>query len=248
MRLQDKVAIVTGFGSGLGRAVAVLFAKEGAKIVGLSRNPDTAHETLKQILDAGGEGLFVPTDVRNSGQVQAAVSMAVESFNRLDVVVNSAGVRIMGTATEISEEDWDQVLDTNLKGTFLVSRAAIPEMRRSGSGCIINLSAISGHHGTIGRVAYSASKGAVSNLTQAMALDHAPDGIRVNCICPGPTETPMVPITSSEQRARLEQRIPLGRIGQPEDVAEAALYLASDSTRQVTGAILAVDGGMYLAP
>ena len=247
MRLKDKVAVVTGFGSGLGRAIAVQFTSEGARVVGLSRSLEAGEETLAQIRAAGGEALFVQTDVRIIEQVQTAVAQTVGAYGRLDIVVNSAGARITGTATDISEEEWDWVVDTNLKGTFLVSRAAIPEMRRGGGGCIINVSAVSGHRGTKDRVAYSASKGAVNNLTEAMALDHAAEGIRVNCICPGATETPMVPLASPQQRADLERRIPLGRIGQPEDIAEAALYLASDAARQVTGAILAVDGGGHLA-
>jgi NAD(P)-dependent dehydrogenase (short-subunit alcohol dehydrogenase family) len=247
MRLQGKVALVTGFGSGLGQAIAVRFAKEGAKVVGLSRRQEAGEETLQQIRATGGEALFVPTDVRSASEVQAAVAEAIRSFGGLDIVVNSAGIRLTGTATDISKEEWDAVLDTNLTGSFLVSRAAIPELRRRGGGCIINISAVSGIHGTPGRVAYSASKGAVVNLTEAMALDHAAEHIRVNCICPGPTETPMTTITSPEQRSRMEQRIPLGHIGQPEDIAEAALYLASDAARQVTGAILAVDGGLHLA-
>ena len=246
MRLAGKVAVVTGFGSGLGRAIAMNFAAQGAKIAGLSRSPGAGEETLRQILGQAREALFIPTDVRDVEQVQQAIARTMEAFGRLDIVVNSAGVRITGTATEISEEEWDKVLDTNLKGTFLVSRAAIPEMHRTGGGCIINISAISGHQGTVSRVAYSASKGAVNNLTEAMALDHASDGIRVNCICPGPNETPMVNLASPKLRARLEERIPLGRIGQPEDIAEAALYLASDAASYVTGAILAVDGGARL--
>ncbi len=132
MSLEGKVAVVTGFGSGLGRAIAVKFAAEGAKIAGLSRSSDAGEETLKQIHAEGGEVLFVPTDVQDAHQVQQAIIKTVETFGRVDIVVNSAGVRIMGTATEISEEEWDRVLDTNLKGTFLVSRAAIPEMRRTG--------------------------------------------------------------------------------------------------------------------
>jgi len=247
MRLQGKVALITGFGSGLGRAIAVRFAREGAKVAGLSRRQEAGQETLEQILNIGGEAIFIATDIQSDTEVQAAVTETIRSFGRLDIVVNSAGIRLTGTATEISKEMWDAVLDTNLTGTFLISRASIPELRRCGGGCIINLGAISGIHGTLGRVAYSASKGGVVNLTEAMALDHAAEHIRVNCICPGPTETPMTVLTSPEQRAMMDQRVPIGHIGQPEDVAEAAVYLASDAARQVTGAILAVDGGMHLA-
>jgi NAD(P)-dependent dehydrogenase (short-subunit alcohol dehydrogenase family) len=248
MRLEGKVALVTGFGSGLGRAIAVRFAKEGAKIVGLSRGTKAGEETLKQIHDAGGEAIFVSTDVRSEAEVLAAVAKGVSAFGGIDITVNSTGIRLTGTAPQTSKEDWDAVIGTNLTGTFLVSRAAIPEMRKRGGGCIINISAISGIHGQPGRVAYSASKGGVVNLTEAMALDHGAEHIRVNCICPGPTETPMTIVRSPEQRAQMDKRVPIGHIGQPEDVAEAALYLASDAARQVTGAILAVDGGLHLAP
>jgi NAD(P)-dependent dehydrogenase (short-subunit alcohol dehydrogenase family) len=247
MRLQGKVALVTGFGTGLGRAIAIRFASEGAKVAGLSRRHQEGQDTLRLVQAAGGEGLFLPTDVRDAREVAAAVAATVRAFGGLDIVVNSAGVRSTGTAPGISEEEWDVVLDTNLKGAFLVSRASIPELRRRGGGCIINISAVSGFHGKRGRVAYSASKGALNNLTEAMALDHAGEGIRVNCVCPGPTETPMMGVPSSEERTRIVGRVPLGRIGQPEDVAEAALYLASDAARQVTGAIIPVDGGLHLA-
>jgi len=247
MHLQGKVALVTGFGSGLGKAIAILFAKEGARVVGLSRRQEVGEQVVEQIKAKGGEAIFVPTDIRSETEVRAAVATAIQSFGGLDIVVNSAGIRLTGTATETTKQDWDAVLDTNLTGTFMVSRAAIPEMRRHGGGCIINIAAISGIHGQPGRVAYCASKGGVVNLTEAMALDHAAEHIRVNCICPGPTETPMTIVTSLEQRARMDKRIPIGHIGQPEDVAEAALYLASDAARQVTGAILAVDGGLHLA-
>lgn len=246
MRLQGKVALITGFGSGLGKAIAILFAGEGARIAGISRGQKAGEQTIEQIKAIGAEAIFIPTDVRSETEVQAAIARTISSFGGLDIVVNSAGVRLTGTATEISKDDWDTVIDTNLTGTFLVSRAAIPHLRSRSGGCIINLSAISGIHGTAGRVAYSASKGGVVNLTEAMALDHAADHIRVNCICPGPTETPMTPVTSPEHRTRLNQRIPIGHVGQPEDVAEAALYLASDAARQVTGSILSVDGGLHL--
>jgi NAD(P)-dependent dehydrogenase (short-subunit alcohol dehydrogenase family) len=246
-KLKGKVALVTGFGSGLGQAIAVLFAKEGARVAGLSRRLDSGEETLKRIRAAGGEAIFIPTDVRNEAEVNAAVARTVGAFGGLDIVVNSAGIRLTGAATEITKESWDAVIGTNLTGSFLVSRAAVPEMRRRGGGSIINIGAISGIHGGRGRVAYSASKGGVVNLTEAMALDHGRDHIRVNCICPGPTETPMTTVSTPEQRAKMDARVPIGHIGQPEDIAEAALYLASDAAKQVTGAVLAVDGGLHLA-
>jgi len=161
-------------------------------------------------------------------------------------VVNSAGIRTTGSVTEISEEDWDRTVDTNLRGVFIVSRLAIPEMVKRGGGVIINLSARSGMAGQAGRAAYCASKGAVITLTEAMAADHARQKIRVNCICPGPTQTPMVDTSTPEKLARYAKRVPMGRIGQPDDIARAALYLASDEASLVTAAILPVDGGMRL--
>ena len=174
------------------------------------------------------------------------VEEAVTRFGGLDIVVNSAGVRSNGSILEISEEEWDRTLDTNLKSVFIVSKLAIPEMIKRGGGVIINIAARSGFAGQPGRAAYSASKGGVVNLTQAMAMDHARHKIRVNCICPGPTRTPMVDTSTPEKLARYATRVPIGRIGEPEDIAHAALYLASDDASMVTAAILPVDGGMYL--
>ncbi|PZC48980.1 MAG: NAD(P)-dependent dehydrogenase, short-chain alcohol dehydrogenase family [Chloroflexi bacterium] len=248
MRLEGKVALVTGFGSGIGRSTAVIFAREGAKIIGLSRSGSSGEETARLVREAGSEALFVPTDIRKLGDVEAALAKGLEAFGRLDIAVNSAGVRVAGIATDLSEEDWDTALDTNLKGAFLVGRAAIPQMRLVGGGSIINISAASGFHGTKGRVAYSTSKGALNNFTEAMALDYAGENIRVNCICPGPTETPMMGTVTDEVRAAMSERVPMGAIPQPEDIAEAAVFLASDAAHFITGAILAVDGGSHLAP
>jgi NAD(P)-dependent dehydrogenase (short-subunit alcohol dehydrogenase family) len=246
MKLKGKVALVTGFGSGLGQAIAVLFAKEGAAVAGTSVNPIKGQQTLEMIDKLGGKGMFRAGDVRSSTQMQALVEETVRRFGGLHIVVNSAGVRTNGSITQITEEDWDRTLDTNLKSVFVVSRLAIPEMIKRGGGVIINIAARSGIAGQAGRAAYCASKGGMITLTEAMAMDYAGEKIRVNCICPGPTRTPMVDTSTPEKLARYATRVPTGRIGEPEDVAYAALYLASDEASMVTAAILPVDGGMHL--
>jgi NAD(P)-dependent dehydrogenase (short-subunit alcohol dehydrogenase family) len=246
MKLSGKVALVTGFGSGLGRAIAVLFAREGASVAGTSTTEAKGLETLELILQSGGKAFFRRGDVGNSAQMSMVVAQAAKDFGGLDIVVNSAGVRTNGSITAITEEQWDRTIDTNLKGVFVVSRLAIPEMIKRGGGVIINIAARSGIAGQAGRAAYCASKGGMITLTEAMAMDHAQQKIRVNCICPGPTRTPMVDTSTPEKLARYTIRVPLGRIGEPEDVARAALYLASDDASMVTAAIVPVDGGMRL--
>jgi NAD(P)-dependent dehydrogenase (short-subunit alcohol dehydrogenase family) len=246
VKLKDKVAFVTGFGSGLGQAIAVLFAKEGAAVAGTSTTETKGRETVAMIEKAGGKALFRAGDVGNSMQMRALIEETVRQFGGLDIAVNSAGVRTNGSITDITEADWDRTLDANLKGAFIVSRLAIPEMIKRGGGLILHIAARSGMLGQSGRAAYCASKGGMIRLTEAMAMDHAKDRIRVNCICPGPTRTPMVDTSTPEKLARYRTRVPLGRIGEPEDIAYAALYLASDQASFVTAAILPVDGGMRL--
>lgn len=246
MRLRGKIALVTGFGSGLGRAIAILFAREGASVMGTSTTDAKGKETLEVIKRNGGKARFRVGDVRKTQDMKMVVEEAVANFGGLEIVVNSAGVRTNGSITEISEEDWDRTVDTNLKGVFVVSRLAIPEMVKRGGGVIINFSARSGITGQAGRAAYCASKGALITLTEAMAEDHAPQKIRVNCICPGPTRTPMVDTSTPEKLARYAKRVPLGRIGEADDIARAAVYLTSDEASHVTAAILPVDGGMRL--
>jgi NAD(P)-dependent dehydrogenase (short-subunit alcohol dehydrogenase family) len=246
VKLQGKVAFITGFGSGLGQAIAVMFAKEGAAVAGTSTTESKGRQTVAMIEKVGGKALFRQGDVGNSAQMKSLIHETVKQFDGLDIVVNSAGVRTNGSITEITEEDWDRTLDANLKGAFVVSRLAIPEMKKRGGGVILHIAARSGMLGQSGRAAYCASKGGMVRLTEAMAMDHAKDKIRVNCICPGPTRTPMVDTSTPEKLARYTTRVPLGRIGEPEDVAYAALYLASDEASMVTAAILPVDGGMRL--
>lgn len=214
--------------------------------MGTSTTDAKGKETLEVIKRNGGKARFRVGDVRKTQDMKVVVEEAVANFGGLEIVVNSAGVRTNGSITEISEEDWDRTIDTNLKGVFVVSRLAIPEMVKRGRGVIINISARSGITGQAGRAAYCASKGALITLTEAMAEDHAPQKIRVNCICPGPTRTPMVDTSTPEKLARYAKRVPLGRIGEADDIARAAVYLASDEASYVTAAILPVDGGMRL--
>ena len=246
MKLQGKVALVTGFGSGLGQAIAIMFAKEGAAVAGISKTEAKGLETAAIIEKAGGKALFRAGDVCDSAQLVALIGDTVKRFGGLDILVNSAGVRTNGSITEITEDDWDRTLDTNLRAVFVASRLAIPEMQKRGGGVILHIAARSGMLGQAGRAAYCASKGGMVTLTEAMAMDHAKDKIRVNCICPGPTRTPMVDTSTPEKIARYKTRVPIGRIGEPEDVAYAAVYLASDEASMVTAAILPVDGGMRL--
>jgi NAD(P)-dependent dehydrogenase (short-subunit alcohol dehydrogenase family) len=246
MKLKSKVAFVTGFGSGLGRAIAVLFAREGAAIIGTSTTASKGRETLALIEKENGKGFFHSGDVSQSAQMKSLIDEGVKRFGGIDIVVNSAGVRTNGSITEINEAQWDRTLDVNLKGVFIVSRLAIPEMIKRGGGVIINIGARSGMAGQAGRAAYCASKGGMITLTEAMAMDYAAEKIRVNCICPGPTRTPMVDTSTPQRLEYYKTRVPLGRIGEPEDIARAALYLASDEGSMVTAAILPVDGGMRL--
>lgn len=246
MKLNGKIAFITGFGSGLGQATAVMFAKEGAAVAGTSPTESKGRETVAMVEQIGGRALYWPGDVSNSKQMKTLIDETVRQWGGLDILVNSGGVRTNGSITDITEEDWDRTIDINLKGAFIVSRLAIPEMIKRGGGVILHIAARSGMLGQSGRAAYCASKGGMVRLTEAMAMDHAPAKIRVNCICPGPTRTPMVDTSTPEKLARYKTRVPIGRIGEPEDVAYAALYLASDEASMVTAAILPVDGGMRL--
>ncbi len=245
MRLTDKVAIITGGASGIGQATALLFAKEGAKIVVADLNDTGSFETVDQIRSAGGEATSVLTDVTSAKDVEAMVQSTCNAYGKLDVLFTSAGIAMRLPVVELPEEDWDRCIAINLKGTFLCCKYVIPEMIRNGQGAIISVASIYGIVGAENRAAYLASKGGVANMTRGMALDYAAENIRVNCICPGFTDTPLVRsiIKTQAERQSLAGRHPMGRLATPQDVAYGALYLASDEAAFVTGIVLPIDGG-----
>jgi NAD(P)-dependent dehydrogenase (short-subunit alcohol dehydrogenase family) len=245
-RLAGKLALVTGAGSGIGRATAHRFAEEGARVAVADWRWDAARET------AGGldGAIAVEVDVTSAAGVEAALKEVVEAFGGVDVVVNNAGVTIVGATHDISESDWDTELDTNLKSIYLVSKAAWPLLLERGGGSIVNTASIAGLWAIPDDAAYCASKAGVIMLTKCMALDGAKARIRVNCVCPGFTETPMIEgyfnaqPDPAESRRFAERLHPLGRLGRPRDIADAMVYLASDEAAWVTGHALVVDGGL----
>lgn len=245
MRLKGKVSIVTGGASGIGRATAELFAREGAKVIVVDYKADAGQQAAQLIKDAGGEARFLEADVSNPAEVQHMVQTALETYGGIDVLVNSAGVLLFGTVLSTDEEAWNRVIAINLTGTFLCCKAVLPHMIARGGGSIINVSSSTGAHDASGNaVAYVASKGGVALLTKAMAIDHAGDNVRVNALCPGPTDTPMLRhILSSQELEDFAATFPMKRLGRPEELAYAALFLAADESSFVTGAMLAVDGG-----
>ncbi|HEV8702586.1 MAG TPA: glucose 1-dehydrogenase [Candidatus Polarisedimenticolia bacterium] len=249
MRLAGKVALITGGTSGMGRATAALFAKEGARVAITGRDEVRGRVVLHEIKAAGSEGIFVRADVRSSDDCRRSVEETLKAFKRLDVLFNNAGVFFPRTVPDCPEEEWDLTVDVNLKGTFLMSKHALPVMIAQKSGVIINNSSGWGLVGGDAAAAYCASKGGVVLLTKAMAIDHGPQGIRVNCICPGDVDTPMLPEDARQRGLSWEDYLkgaanrPLGRIGQPEEIAKAALFLATDDSSFMTGSSLVVDGG-----
>jgi NAD(P)-dependent dehydrogenase (short-subunit alcohol dehydrogenase family) len=248
MRLKDKVALITGGTSGIGEATALLFAHEGAQVAITGRNPERGAEVVRRI-EASGKAKFTGADVSSASDCQRAVNETVQAFGRIDILFNNAGVYYPQTALECSEREWDEQIDVNLKGTFLMSKAVLPGMIAQKSGVIINNASGWGIVGGDHAVAYCASKGGVVLMTKAMAIDHGAQGIRVNCVCPGDVETPMLPADAKMRGLKWEEYIagcanrPLGRVGTVEEIAKAVLFLASEDSSFMTGAALVVDGG-----
>jgi NAD(P)-dependent dehydrogenase (short-subunit alcohol dehydrogenase family) len=250
MRLSNKVALVTGAASGQGRVVAQTFAREQARVVVLDVNHHGGEETAALIREAGGEGVFVPADVARAEDLERAVQLTLRSYGRLDILYNTAGGGLMKTLTETTEAEWDAAMDVNLKGVYHGCKAALPAMIASGGGgSIINVASTVGLSGTIAHAAYAAAKAGVINLTKSIALEYGSYKIRCNAICPGPIDTPMFRGTierAEDPEVDLRRVIgdrPLGRIGTTQDIAYAALFLASDESAWISGIVLPVDGG-----
>ena len=248
-RLSGRVAFITGGGTGIGRACAVEFSREGARVAVTARRSEPLRSVVREIESSGGQALALASDVTNRESVESALEGAVEYFGRLDLVVNNAGAVVVADADHTSDEEWRKVIEVNLTGAFFVSRAALPLLRKAGGGAIINIGSALGLVARKQRAAYCASKFGLTGLTKAMAIDHAHEKIRVNCICPTIVETElgmqsiaMLADPEAERRRRCAE-IPLGRMGKPEDVAHMAVYLASDEAAWVTGGAFPLDGG-----
>ncbi len=250
MRLADKVALITGAGSGIGRASAILFARHGASVAVVDRNVETGKETAEAIRAADGHGIFIEADVSLPDASEAMVRKTVEAYGRLDVLFNNAGLESSyAFLADQPMDEWDDLIAVNLKGTLYGSRFGIAQMMKNGGGAIVNTSSVTGLSGFMLQAVYGATKAAIINITLNTALEYGPANIRANCICPGPIDTPIlraaldrVPVENVE--SLVTSIIPMGRIGQPEEVANVALFLASDESSYVSGAVIPVDGAL----
>jgi NAD(P)-dependent dehydrogenase (short-subunit alcohol dehydrogenase family) len=249
MRLKDKVALITGGTSGIGTATAIRFAREGAAVALTGRDVERGEQVAKDIAASGGQAMFIRSDVRLASDCRNAVDQTLERFGRIDVLFNNAGVFHPKTIPECTEEEWDETIDSSLKGAFLMSKFVLPSMIERGSGSIIHTSSGWGILGGDKAAAYCAAKGGLVVMAKAMAIDHGPDGIRVNCVCPGDVLTPMLHEDAERRGMSWDDYAsgavgrPLGRIGTVEEIANAVLFLASDESSFVTGESLVVDGG-----
>ncbi len=254
MRLKGKVAIITGAGSGLGKAAAQLFAREGAKVVVAANREKEGGQTIRSIKERGGDAIFTRVDVTSASDLEKTVKTTVDKYGKLDIMLNNAGTPGPGNLTaDITEEEWNRVISVNLTGVYLGTKYAIPEMLKGGGGAIINVSSVAGISPRRYTAAYSAAKAAVIQLTRVTALEYARKNIRVNCILPGPIDTPFFskvaggdPDKIAAFKEKVLKEVPMGRFAQPEEIARVALFLASDEASYITGASFAVDGGQLL--
>jgi len=249
MQLPGKVALITGGASGIGRATALLFAREGATVAIADLNAQAGGAVASEIAQSGGRAIFEPADVTDAEDCRRLAERTIREFERIDILFNNAGIIRRATVLDLSEGDWDRVMTVNVKSIYLLSREVIPQMQKQGGGSIINTASGWGLAGGAKAAVYCASKGAVVLLTKAMAIDHGPQKIRVNCICPGDTDTSMLR-AEAQQLGEADDRFlaeaakrPLGRVGSADEIAQAVLYLASDASSFVTGTALVVDGG-----
>ena len=246
--LRDKVTLVTGGGSGIGRATSLVFAREGAKVVVADLVAEGGEETVRLIKETGADTIFVKCDVSKALDVEAMVKKAVDTYGRLDCAFNNAGVVVVKSTVDCTEEEWDRIISVNLKGVWLCMKYEIPQMLKQGGGAIVNASSLSGLIGTPGHSTYTASKHGVIGVTKVAALDCAQAGIRVNAVCPGGILTPMTEpvLADPEMRDYMLKIHPIGRLGKPEEIAEAVLWLCSDAASFVTGVAFPVDGGVVV--
>jgi 3-oxoacyl-[acyl-carrier protein] reductase len=245
--LKDKVALITGASQGIGRDTAIALSQAGAKLAVAARNEEKLLALVDEITKSGGEAHSIKMDVSDPDQVKAGFKQAVEKFGRLDILVNNAAITRDGLALRMKPEDWDAVLRTNLTGAHYCIQQALATMMRARAGRIINISSVVAEMGNAGQANYVAAKAGLIGLTKAIAIEIASRNITVNAVAPGFIETPMTDVLSAEVKEELKRRIPLGRMGQPRDVTSAIVFLASDEAAYITGHVLDVNGGMYLA-
>lgn len=246
MRLQDKVAIVTGGANGLGRETILRFVKEGAKVVIADYNEESGQHVLKEVLELGGSAIFVKVNVADQRSVKAMVETTIAQFGKVDILINNAGITNDGMLAKLSEDAWQKVIDVNLTGVFYCTQAVIPHMVEQGNGKIINTSSVTGVYGNIGQTNYAATKAGVIGMTKTWAKELGFKGINVNAVAPGFIETGMTAQVPEKVLDKMIQQVPLRRLGKPKDIANAYLYLASDEADYVNGTILHVDGGIVM--